>query len=322
MKVSRPGDLVALVPYLLGFRPDESLVAVLVRDGQVLLTARVDLPPLALTGEVTDQFRSLVDQHEAAGLVLFAYSEDAQPARALLDALVVGLGSRGLLDALYVDGRRWWSLLCDRGCCPPEGTPFGSTTHPLAAEAVYAGLTAAPARTAIESQVNGPAAVDLERLSRLSEDVSRALNRRTAEQRASEMAANVSEFIDEPKGLSEADCVRLAVLAADVTVRDVAWLAMTRTDVDDHVDLWGQVVAKTVAPWQAPPLCLLGMAAWISGNGALQNCCSARARHLDPDYSLAALLDEINQRALPPSFWDLMAAEMRGAPGVLAGSAG
>ena len=47
------------------------------------------------------------------------------------------------------------------------------------------------------------------------------------------------------------------------------------------------------------------------GNGALQNCCMERAVSIDPTYSMTELLDQINRRALPPSFWDLMALEMR-----------
>ena len=127
-------------------------------------------------------------------------------------------------------------------------------------------------------------------------------------------------YLDQPRRLSDADCARLAILAANVTVRDLAWVAMTRDDIDDHLSLWGQVVARTIAPWEPAPLCLLGMAAWISGNGALQNCCADRALRLDPSYSLAGLLDDINRRVLPPGFWDVLSAEMTKEVGPLAGS--
>ena len=43
LKVRRPDDLLALIPYLIGFHPEESLVAVFVRSGRVILAARLDL---------------------------------------------------------------------------------------------------------------------------------------------------------------------------------------------------------------------------------------------------------------------------------------
>jgi hypothetical protein len=133
------------------------------------------------------------------------------------------------------------------------------------------------------------------------------------------VAALVREFLAEPRRLDDLTCARLAVLVADIAVRDVAWALMTRTEAEHHCDLWGQVVARAVAPWEAAPLCLLGMAAWISGNGALQNCCADRVHHVDPTYSMASLLDDISQRALPPTCWDLLAPELRAEVGPLVG---
>jgi len=317
--VSSPGDLLGLVPYLLGFRPSESLVVLLLRDGRVLLTARIDLPPVSAAVDVVDRFRRLAEQQSASGLLLFAYSADAVPARALLDAVIPGLEPAGLLDALHVSDSRWWSLLCRSGCCPAEGTPYDLQAHPMAAEAVYAGLTVAPDRTAVEARVSGPAAADHDRLEELARQTGQELVGMGRRERQLLMSSTVRDFVSAPRRLSEVECVRLALLCVDLSVRDVAWASMTRSEADDHVDLWEQVVAKTVAPWEAAPLCLLGMAAWISGNGALQNCCTDRARQIDPEYSLAELLDDINRRALPPTFWDAMAAEMGAAAGPLAG---
>lgn len=319
VRASSPADLLALVPYLLGFRPEESLVSVLIRGGEVLLTARIDLPPASLHLEVAGQLRRLAVQHGADALVLFAYSEESAPARAVLTELVEGLADSGLVDAIHADGQRWWSLMCTGSCCPADGTPFDLSVHPLAAEAVFAGMGLAPGRSSIEAQVGGPAAGDQDRLHALGLDAERELAGMAQRRRKARMASAVADFLAGPQALTEAGCVELAVLAADVEVRDVAWAAMTREDIDEHLDLWGQVVARTVAPWQAAPLCLLGMAAWISGNGALQNCCADRARRVRPEYSMTRLLDDINERALPPSLWDTMAADMRGVVGLLAG---
>jgi len=319
IKASTPADLLGLVPYLLGFCPQESLVVLLLRDGLVLLTARIDLPPPTAAAGALRQLRGLAEQHDAAGMVLFAYAADPQPTKQLVDVLIDGLEPHGLLDALYVDDSRWWSLMCPTGCCPEEGTPFDLSSHPMAAEAVYAGLTLAAGRTEIEARVAGPAGQDHDRLDALTADARSELAHLSSAERCGQMAVLVGEFLAAPRRLTDAECARLAVLARDVSVRDVAWTSMSRQAADDHVDLWEQVVARSVSPWEVAPLCLLGMAAWISGNGALQNCCTERALRADPRYSMAVLLDDINQRALPPTFWDLIATDLERSLGPLAG---
>lgn len=319
VRASSPGDLLALVPYLLGFAPVESLVLMVIRDGRVLVTARLDLPPVALDEQVAAQLIGIADRAGAGGLVLLAYSSDAASARALLERLLVPLRPVGLLDALYVDGTRFWSLLCTGDCCPSEGVPYDPSTHPLAAEAVYAGLTTAAGRADVAALTAGPPETDLAGLEEVSHLVGAALVELSPREAGELMVSLVSGYLERPRRLSDVECAQLAILAADVTVRDVAWVAMTRDDVDDHLSLWGQVVGRTIAPWEPAPLCLLGMAAWISGNGALQNCCADRALSLDPSYSMAGLLDDINRRVLPPSFWDVLSAEMSKVAGPLAG---
>ena len=43
LSVRTVDDLVGLVPYLIGFHPRDSLVVIMLCDGQVEVTARVDL---------------------------------------------------------------------------------------------------------------------------------------------------------------------------------------------------------------------------------------------------------------------------------------
>lgn len=302
--------MLGLVPYLLGFRPQESLVFLLIRHNRVLLTARIDLPPLIAAEAVVHQFVGLSQQHDASGLVVLAYSDDIPAAQELVSAIAPALAPFGLVDALCVDEERWWSMTCTSDCCPADGTPYDLSSHPMAAEAVYAGLTAAADRAAIAEQVTGPPTDDVAGLSDLAREVSSELGGLSPSRQGDLIATMVLEFVRQPRRLSDAECARLAVLAGTIAARDVAWSMISRDEVAAHLQLWQQVVARAVAPFELAPLCLLGLSAWIAGDGALQNCCVERALRLDPDYSLAGLLDEINLRALPPSFWDQMADGM------------
>ena len=311
LRVRRPADFLAVVPYLLGFHPAESLVVVLFRRARVLLTARLDLSDPAVTPLVLQQVLDLSRQHGVDELVLVAYGEDERAARAVLAQLLAGLPSRlPVREALLVSGGRWWSSTCRSGCCPAEGTPFDPGGHPLAAEAVYAGLAAESSRDVLASQVQGPPAADVPRLEaavRLARAEVAVLGRPAA---AVRMADTVRAALS---GTSpdEQTCALLGVLALDLAVRDVAWALMSRKAAEDHLRLWSAVVARSPADVAAAPLGLLGVAAWISGNGALLNCCVERLEHLDPRYTLGHLLGDISDRALPPSLWEELAPELR-----------
>ncbi|QGN31731.1 DUF4192 family protein [Microlunatus sp. Gsoil 973] len=104
--------------------------------------------------------------------------------------------------------------------------------------------------------------------------------------------------------LSDRDLVSLAILAIDVRVRDEAWALIDRSDAWIHVELWRQVVSRSTPELAVPVLCLLGLAAWIAGQGTLLVCCLERAVSLDPRYSMTRILQDLHANAVPPSYWD------------------
>jgi hypothetical protein len=137
------------------------------------------------------------------------------------------------------------------------------------------------------------------------------------------LASIVESALSESAVPDERTCLMLGLLVTDVHIRDLAWALITPTNAEDHVRLWGGVVARVPPTLAAAPLCLLGMAAWVSGAGALLNCCCERLTKVDPDYSLGRLLADISERAVPPSLWQQiggeMQAELRAELGMLAG---
>jgi Domain of unknown function (DUF4192) len=312
LRVRRPADFLAVVPYLLGFHPSESLVTVLSRHGRVVLTARLDLPPPGLVDPVRDQLLGLAAQHRIDETVLAVYGADPVLGRGLLEQLLEGVGRAvPVREALLVSGGRWWSLTCRTGCCPAEGTPFDPTTHRLAAEAVYAGLSAESSRAALEVQVRGPQASDLPRLEEAVRQARREVASLDRAASATRMVATVRAVLTGTAALDEPTCALLAVLALDLTVRDVAWAMMSRDAIDDHVRLWSSVVASSPDDVALAPLGLLGAAGWISGNGALLNCCIERLERTDPRYTMGHILADISDRALPPLLWDELVEDLR-----------
>ncbi len=330
LRVRRPADFLAVIPYLLGFHPQESLVVVLSRRGRVVLTARLDLPSTAEEPVVAAQLRQLSGQHEIDEVVLVAYGDDEAATRSTLERVRSGLedsvrARSGLEDSarvrevLLVSRARWWSLSCTTGCCPPGGAVFDPGTHPLAAEAVYRGLVAGPTRASVEEVVAGPVTEALPRLRTLvarTRDQLDGLGRRDA---AEAMADTVRVGLAAADGPGEAEAVQLAVLALDLAVRDVAWALMNRPQAEEHQRLWARVVASTPPELASAPCALLGAAAWIGGNGALLNCCVERLEREDPGYTLGHLLADLSERAMPPSVWDELAGELRAEVGAVTG---
>lgn len=330
LTVRGPGDLVVLVPYLLGFRPSESAVAVLISGRRVVLTARVDLPTPSGAAALGRQLSALARQHGAEDLVVMLFSDRGAEARAVGVVLQRRVRASLLSEVLYVAGRRWWSLTCCSDCCPEEGTPYDPEAHPLAAQAVLAGVLVRPSRAQLAEVVEGPPGGDLDdrraAVARVGDELA-VLSRteRTAMvvelvRRAVSLTVGEVPVSERTTGLGEALTDRLLVLVRDITVRDVAWALMSRDEALGHVAVWAQVVSRAPVEDAAAPLCLLGMAAWIAGDGALLNCSAERVAQVAPTYSMGALLTDLSDRALAPSLWDHLVEDLRAELGVSPGT--
>jgi hypothetical protein len=302
------------MPYLLGFRPSESLVMMVIADRTVKVTVRVDLVD-DVTG-VAQKFGAIAVTNRATGVVLIAYSADPGRADAMLLPVMDKLSSLRVIEAIYTNDRRWWSRSCGPDCCPAEGTPYDPGSNRLAAEAVFHGMTSYADRTELERLTAGPSEADLPGLRRQADQLAGTIRSRALRLRTTEIRDLVADYVErrtagESAELSDRELITLALLAMDVPVRDEAWSMMERQTAWIHVELWQQVVSRAIPALATPAVCLLGMAAWIQGQGALQVCCLERARRLTPEYSMIRTLQEINERAVPPAVWDRMKGGIR-----------
>lgn len=156
LRVSEPRDLVAMVPYRLGFVPERSLVLVGLRGprSRVGLVLRVDLPVADDIDALADQVTHYLRGDAADRAVAVVYSDDADDAvdahAALLDAVRTSLRRHriGLTDAWQVGPDRYRSLTCtDPRCCPVDGWPVSDLQGSrVSAEMVALGVAVAPSR--------------------------------------------------------------------------------------------------------------------------------------------------------------------------------
>jgi hypothetical protein len=158
-----PAELADALPYLLGYRPEDSVVLVALHDwggrGRFGGRARLGIPAnpddwksvaRELTrGLVTGSARrrgrpermvAYLCQEPGDGETGRQVMERLQPLAAELERQCSSAGAP-IVEALCISGGRFWSYCCDKGCCPAEGEPMGLPgTSVLAAAATYAGI--------------------------------------------------------------------------------------------------------------------------------------------------------------------------------------
>ncbi len=299
-KLSGPGDAIAIIPYLLGFTPTESLVVIALQGPRRRFGPcfRMDLEIGAeAVSAQADYVLALVRHHRFDPVMVFAFSARAEPADAALTAVEAQLTGAGVgvLDVIRADGSRWWSASCrDPLCCDPAGTPYDIETSRVAAEAVLAGMQRAPDRESLRAQFAPLAGERIAAVARAASKVPRG----------NDPVLLVEAALKAPHTLTVEEVAELAVAVQRVVDRDAAWSMMTRSNAGRHLELW-RAVMQSVPDALLPPVGgLTAFAAWLSGNGVLASHAAERVLEVDKNYSMATRVIDALRASLNPSTWD------------------
>ncbi|MFE2724317.1 DUF4192 domain-containing protein [Kitasatospora sp. NPDC059327] len=323
-----PADMAELLPYLLGFFPDDSIVAVGLQgpdlhQGGVI---RLDIPesprqwPTA-AGETASLLVGLSerrDRRPAQVLLYLCQDPDREHGPPVLDRLgplaaelraAFETRGVGVKESLCVSSGRWWSFLCrGEGCCDPAGHPIRPGPGPVAAAATFAGLAPRGSRKAIVAGLApiGPPGAEVQRL---------ALARAAADGRAGQASAlsrerggalldqAVAEFMAGARVLDEHRTARLLVALQDRRTRDRAAEYVRPEELAPAQRLWRFLARRCVPPhtgYAPPPLTLLAWASWVAGDTATARVVLAHTLRLAPSYLLAQLLYESLNGGLAP----------------------
>jgi Domain of unknown function (DUF4192) len=310
LRLRSPADVVEMVPYLLGFQPQDSLVVLALEhdngSDRVGVVARVDRVPIdsAEVAEVLDQLFAAVCRDGAAQVIAVFYGTrpGSDEVRALRWA-----GQRArceLVDVLAVGERTWRSVVCrDARCCPPGGHALPSGPGELAAAATYAGMVARPDRASVEAILAPAPRAERAALRAGLAAAQAALDRGVAAGQAgrAERSAIRALFAASRRlgVLTAAETCHFGVALRRTAVRDACWLAVDERRIDGD-GLWRELARRLPDGYSAPPLFLFGWLQWRSGNGTLATMAAQRALDADPDYSAAALLNTAVQHGLNP----------------------
>lgn len=306
-------DLLAAIPYLVGWNPTDSLIVVALSDKLVVFTARIDLPPAGPTPPAAlDAINVIADRagQKATSAILVGYGE---PDRVdpIIDSTLTAMEVRlvPVPQALRLTAGRYFCRLCV-SCMPDGGVPFDPDASTAPATAVHEGMVALTDRDALVRQiapVQGGERRWMEEATRSAlvrlrisvpvfDDAGKPL---TPDEQAAKAAPVIARlgtkavkeaFTAASTGtpLTDGQAAWLSVLLPAMPVRDYAWL---HTDASDgHAQLWTDLTRRSAPGLAAGPASLLAYSALLRGNGGLANIALQRALDADPGYSMARLL--------------------------------
>ncbi|MFE2754945.1 DUF4192 domain-containing protein [Actinosynnema sp. NPDC059335] len=306
-----PGDLIAAVPHLLGFHPDDSIVVLLVRGHDVAVTLRVDLPPPDAPTRSSRKLLAPLARYggDAAVIVVVGGGSgdppEDLPHAGLVDEVCASLDAVDVPLVLAVwtrataKGERWFDYRDVGG----SGTVPDPSSTVLAASSAAAGHVTYASRDAMR---------DL-----LTPDPPEALARRTAllNRLAADHPPPEDVVPTRHRDLVHAEVVRAADRKRLLTDEEVADLAhalshpLTRDSalaycVGEHARgaevLWTELTRASPVPERAEPATLLAFSAYARGLGSLAAVALDRAEEANPGHRLADLLRTALTTGLPP----------------------
>ncbi|MDD4866482.1 MAG: DUF4192 domain-containing protein [Mycobacterium sp.] len=312
-ELNRPGALIAALPAVLGFVPENSLVLVSLEGGELGSVMRVDL-----SEKLADRVGRLVEVAAAAepeaAIAVIVDEHGAQcpgcneEYRQLCEALADGLGQYDIelwathvVDRVALGGN--WH--CVDGC-GSGGAVEDPSASPLAAAAVLDGRRLYPRRADLQAVI---AIEDPLRSAELGEPVRRQAAMRELARRADpagcsrhdvEHAMAAASRVARGQSLSETELAELACALTDVAVRDTLYALAIGENAGEAESLWALLARSLPPPWRVEALVLLAFSAYARGDGPLAGVSLEAALRCRPDHRMAGMLDTALQSGLRP----------------------
>ncbi len=324
VRAGSPTAILAIVPYLLGFVPESSIVVIGTErtHGTVKVTLRYDLPDPAdmnLAAEIAGHALAVLGSQRLSAAIAVGYGPDTlvRPlAVAFRDAAAAG--NVGVMEFLRVEDGRYWSYTCaNEACCPAAGTPFDVDGHAATAVMASDGKKVLADRGAVAASIAPLAGVAAESMRQATRRAEQRVTRLLAKVRKSAhlgaarhaiatdglaaVARMIATYRSGGRYATDYELAWLTVVLKDIRVRDDAWARMDPEYRDAHLRLWTDVVRRAQPGHVAAPASLLAFVAWQAGNGALANVALDRALTDRPGYSMAMLLRQVISAGAPPS---------------------
>ena len=316
--LTSPHDLLAAIPFLIGYHPENSLVLVALKDDSVGMAMRVDMPTdIAL--ESYDLLASHFQREAADAALIVAYVDsetDPEPVLINTSAALLRAGI-SIKESLIVSDGRYRSMLChDSECCPSLGSPIPDIdSSRIAAEHVIAGhpMPFANVSGLVQSIAALPSAMeeswqsevrtfwiesDSENLIDLQRDGATAV-------------IDLAGEYAQGRGAEDRELVaRVIGRISDIQVRDYALGSHNEETADAYWQMWRELLLIAPRGFVAPIASIFAALAYERGEGALAHKALDRALADDERYSLALLLRRVFTAGWPPQSFSAMRAQL------------
>jgi hypothetical protein len=323
--LTSPHDLLAAIPFLIGYHPENSLVLVALKDDTVGMAMRVDMPS-DIAPESYDLLASHFQREAADAALVVAYVDlqtDPEPVLINTSAALLRAGI-SIKESLIVSDGRYRSMLChDSECCPPLGSPIPDIdSSRIAAEHVIAGhpMPYANVSGLVQSIAALPSAMEesWQREVQAFWVESDSENLLDLQRDGATAVIDLAGEYTQGRGAEDRElAARVIGRISDIQVRDFALGSHNDETADAYWQMWRDLLLIAPRGFVAPIASIFAALAYERGEGALAYKALDRALADDERYSLALLLRRVFTAGWPPQSFSAMRAELH--PKVVAG---
>lgn len=317
-ELTSPRDLLVAVPFMVGYHPKDSLVAMALRENKVVMAMRVDFPNVHQLLSVARTITSHLVREEASEAIIVGYLPTGLENNDPLAIVRETIAESQILvkECIEVRGERFKSSGCaDLECCPLEGTPVPLLSDSrVTAEQVAAGnplpyldldemkrsIAAESADKDLIKAIRKIPEIDYE-----SQDI--AIWQREGANAINDLFLEFGrEGYVKSKNLIALALARLL----DLQVRDYA-MGMTSEETSEQLwDMWRWLLRIAPPGYVAPVAVIFASMSYERGDGALAQRALDRAFDDDPKYQMAKLLRRTFAAGWPPSTFTQMRADL------------
>ena len=315
--LTSPHDLLTAIPFLVGFKPTDSIVLISLKEDAINLAMRIDFPEEISELEIANLSRHLMRNDADSVIVVFYLPDYADADSPIVEKLSHKFASLPiqLKESLVVHKDRWRSLICnDLECCPENGNALPDIENSrVAAEQVAMGKPLPFENVSALNESISALGADGDLLSLIG-NVSRINYQNNPVMQQRQGAEAVIDFIADfaadgvcrDKKLIALVLVRLQ----DLQVRDFALGSVSNETLDIYFNAWRWLLRNAPLGYVAPVANLFAAVAYERGDGALAHRALDRAESDEPGYAMTPLLRKVFTSGWSPSTFAAMRSEL------------
>jgi len=317
-ELTSPHDLLAAVPFMVGYHPKDSLVVMALKESKVAMAMRVDFPDSENMASVSATIAGHLTRESADEAIIVGYlpSDDLDTDPLAVARSIITLQGIAVKECIVVSGGRFRSNLCaDAQCCPPEGNPVPEILDSrVTAEQVAAGnpLPYLDLDEMKRSIAALPLDKELVRIIKSIPEIDYSGEDVTSQQRAGANAINEMAIVfSRAQRIEDKNLIALVLVRLlDLQVLDYA-MGMTTTETSDQLwDMWRWLMRTAPVGYVAPVAVIFATMSYERGDGALAQRALDRAMVDSPGYQMAKLLRRTFAAGWPPSAFTQMRADL------------